>query len=195
MASAITPVPGGVGPVTVAALLRSAAQAAKNQLGPRRLKPERQGCMGALAGSGVPLAACPPVRVPGAMPTLAWACGPRARPPGLRIRAASASDRSNIAQSRNPANVRCILMHLSACKQQAEGLPESSRWQSAAPPPDCCNIEQGDPEGVVYRLDVHATLSGLNGHWGTRVPWAARRSAHGYCLSAFQAEECRHPVH
>ncbi len=37
LASVITPVPGGVGPVTVATLLRSAAEAAQNQLGPRRL--------------------------------------------------------------------------------------------------------------------------------------------------------------
>jgi len=37
IASAITPVPGGVGPVTVATLLRSAADAARNQLRPRRL--------------------------------------------------------------------------------------------------------------------------------------------------------------
>ncbi len=39
VASAITPVPGGVGPVTVAMLLRSASDAAFNQLGPRRINP------------------------------------------------------------------------------------------------------------------------------------------------------------
>jgi methylenetetrahydrofolate dehydrogenase (NADP+) / methenyltetrahydrofolate cyclohydrolase len=39
VASAITPVPGGVGPVTVAILLRSVAQAADAQRGPRRLAP------------------------------------------------------------------------------------------------------------------------------------------------------------
>jgi methylenetetrahydrofolate dehydrogenase (NADP+)/methenyltetrahydrofolate cyclohydrolase len=38
VASAITPVPGGVGPVTVAAMLRSATQAARSQLGPRRIE-------------------------------------------------------------------------------------------------------------------------------------------------------------
>jgi methylenetetrahydrofolate dehydrogenase (NADP+)/methenyltetrahydrofolate cyclohydrolase len=39
IASVITPVPGGVGPVTVAILLRSAAEAARKQrLSPRRLK-------------------------------------------------------------------------------------------------------------------------------------------------------------
>ncbi|MFQ5591389.1 MAG: bifunctional 5,10-methylenetetrahydrofolate dehydrogenase/5,10-methenyltetrahydrofolate cyclohydrolase [Phycisphaerae bacterium] len=39
VASVITPVPGGVGPVTVAMLLRSAAEAARKQLAePRRLK-------------------------------------------------------------------------------------------------------------------------------------------------------------
>ena len=38
IASVITPVPGGVGPVTVAILLRSAAEAARQQLiSPRRL--------------------------------------------------------------------------------------------------------------------------------------------------------------
>jgi len=37
LASVITPVPGGVGPVTVATLLRSAAEAAQNQRGPRRI--------------------------------------------------------------------------------------------------------------------------------------------------------------
>lgn len=37
VASAITPVPGGVGPVTVAVLLHSAAEAARKQLGPRRI--------------------------------------------------------------------------------------------------------------------------------------------------------------
>ena len=37
IASAITPVPGGVGPVTVAVLLRSAADAVRRQLGPRRI--------------------------------------------------------------------------------------------------------------------------------------------------------------
>jgi len=40
VASVITPVPGGVGPVTVAILLRSAAEAARKQLSlPRRLEP------------------------------------------------------------------------------------------------------------------------------------------------------------
>ncbi len=38
IASAITPVPGGVGPVTVAMLLRSVVDAARNQLGPRRIE-------------------------------------------------------------------------------------------------------------------------------------------------------------
>ena len=38
IASAITPVPGGVGPVTVAMLLRSVADAARNQRGPRRIR-------------------------------------------------------------------------------------------------------------------------------------------------------------
>lgn len=38
IASAITPVPGGVGPVTVAMLLRSTAEAAQNQSGPRRIR-------------------------------------------------------------------------------------------------------------------------------------------------------------
>ncbi len=39
LASVITPVPGGVGPVTVAMLLRSAAEAARQQLAtPRRLE-------------------------------------------------------------------------------------------------------------------------------------------------------------
>ncbi len=37
VASVITPVPGGVGPVTVAILLRSAAEAARTQQGPRRI--------------------------------------------------------------------------------------------------------------------------------------------------------------
>jgi methylenetetrahydrofolate dehydrogenase (NADP+)/methenyltetrahydrofolate cyclohydrolase len=37
IASVLTPVPGGVGPVTVAMLLRSAADAAVGQLGPRRI--------------------------------------------------------------------------------------------------------------------------------------------------------------
>ncbi|MEE9296792.1 MAG: bifunctional 5,10-methylenetetrahydrofolate dehydrogenase/5,10-methenyltetrahydrofolate cyclohydrolase [Phycisphaerae bacterium] len=37
IASVVTPVPGGVGPVTVAMLLRSAVDAARNQRGPRRI--------------------------------------------------------------------------------------------------------------------------------------------------------------
>ncbi len=37
VAAAITPVPGGVGPVTVAILLRSAVEAARKQLGQRRI--------------------------------------------------------------------------------------------------------------------------------------------------------------
>ncbi|HEY3243538.1 MAG TPA: bifunctional methylenetetrahydrofolate dehydrogenase/methenyltetrahydrofolate cyclohydrolase, partial [Phycisphaerae bacterium] len=37
VASAITPVPGGVGPVTVAILLRSVVEAARKQLGQRRI--------------------------------------------------------------------------------------------------------------------------------------------------------------
>ena len=35
-------------------------------------------------------------------------------------------------------------------KLQAESLPENSRWQSAAPPPDRCDVKYPDPEGVVY---------------------------------------------
>jgi methylenetetrahydrofolate dehydrogenase (NADP+)/methenyltetrahydrofolate cyclohydrolase len=37
VASVLTPVPGGVGPVTVAILLRSAVEAARKQLAHRRL--------------------------------------------------------------------------------------------------------------------------------------------------------------
>ncbi len=38
VASVLTPVPGGVGPVTVAILLRNAVEAARNQSGPRRIE-------------------------------------------------------------------------------------------------------------------------------------------------------------
>jgi len=61
---------------------------------------------------------------------------------------------------------------------------------SAASPLDQVDIEQHDPEEVVYFLGAHATLSGSNQPSGFRNPWAASALgglAHGYYRPAFQA--------